>query len=55
MDLKGKPSTKVIKKGQAKDKHFDVDNAFLHVDIDPVTKNPKIRRLTTIHPSVDLM
>ena len=55
MDLKGKPSLKFIRKGTAKDKHFDEDLAFLHHDIDPVTKNEKIRRLTAIVPNTDLM
>lgn len=54
MDLKGKPSAKFIRKGIAKDKHFDMDNAFLHYEIDPVTNNQKLRVLTAIQP-VDLM
>lgn len=55
MDLKGKPSAKFIRRGMAKAKHFDEDNAFLHHDIDPVTKKDKIRVLETIQPTVDLM
>jgi len=55
MDLKGKPSVKFIRKGAYKDKHFDMDNAFLHHELDPVTQKDRLRRLTTINPSVDLM
>lgn len=39
MDLRGKPSNKLIKKALHKDKHFDADCNFIYIEQDKITKN----------------
>ncbi|GIY41043.1 hypothetical protein CEXT_540141 [Caerostris extrusa] len=54
MDLKGKLSNKLIKRGQFKDQHFDMHFNFCYHEIDRVTEKVKIVVLTNINPSRDL-
>lgn len=54
MDLKGKMSNKVIRKGMFKDQHFDYNYNFLYREIDKVTEREKTTTLSMIQPSRDL-
>ena len=42
MDLKGKISTKVIRKGKFKDQHFDSQCNFLYHEVDRVTERVSV-------------
>jgi len=55
MDLKGKPSSRFIKKGAYHDQHFDFENNFQFYELDTVTKKAKIRILKNLQPTVDMM
>lgn len=54
MDLKGKFSTKLIKKGKFKDQHFNYNNNFLLHKKDEFTGREKVVELSNIKPSRDL-
>ena len=55
MEIKGKISNKMIKKGTAKDKHFDSNLNFQYLEIDKVTKKEKISVLNFVNPKRDLL
>ena len=55
MEIKGKLSNKMIKKGLAKDKHFDSQLNFQYLEVDKVTKKEKISTLTFMNPKKDLL
>ena len=55
MEIKGKISNKMIKKGTAKDKHFDSNLNFQYLEIDKVTKKEKISILNFVNPKRDLL
>ena len=54
-EMRGKMSTKQIKKGQFKDKHFDDNFNFLNVDIDKVTQRERVKVMNVIQPSRNLV
>lgn len=54
MDMKGKMSNKVIRKGVFKDMHFDYNSNFLYREIDKVTEREKTTTLSMIQPTRDL-
>ena len=43
MDMKGKMSNKVIRKGVFKDMHFDYNSNFLYREIDKVTERVSVK------------
>ena len=55
MELKGKFSNKMIKKGVMKDKHFDSQLNFQYLEVDKVTKKEKITVLSFVNPKKDLL
>ncbi|KAK3579177.1 hypothetical protein CHS0354_022714 [Potamilus streckersoni] len=55
MDLKGKMSNKLIRKGMFKDQHFDHNYNFLYHEVDKVTHREKVTVLSTISPNKDLL
>ena len=55
MEIKGKISNKMIKKGTAKDKHFDSNLNFQYLEIDKVTKKEKVTVLNFVNPKRDLL
>ncbi|KAI6648867.1 Serine/threonine-protein kinase PRP4-like [Oopsacas minuta] len=55
MEMKGKFSNKMIKKGLAKDKHFDSQLNLQYLEIDKVTKKEKITLLNFVNPKRDLL
>lgn len=54
MDLKGKFSNKMIRKGAFKEQHFDANCNFLYQEIDKVTEKEKIVVMNNIKPIRDL-
>ncbi|XP_047543723.1 serine/threonine-protein kinase PRP4 homolog [Vanessa atalanta] len=54
MDLKGKIPNKIIKKGNFKDQHFDVNCNFLYHELDKITEREKIVIMSSIKPTRDL-
>eukprot|EP00800_Vazella_pourtalesii_P007052 TRINITY_DN192_c0_g1_i1.p1 TRINITY_DN192_c0_g1~~TRINITY_DN192_c0_g1_i1.p1 ORF type:complete len:769 (-),score=118.57 TRINITY_DN192_c0_g1_i1:45-2351(-) len=55
MEIRGKISNKMIKKGVAKDKHFDSQLNFQYLEVDKVTKKEKISILNFMNPKKDLL
>ena len=54
MDLKGKIPHKIVRKGQCKDQHFDVNCCFLYRDIDKVTQREKVISMATVNKTRNL-
>ncbi|RWS05742.1 serine/threonine-protein kinase PRP4-like protein [Dinothrombium tinctorium] len=54
MDLKGKFSNKLIRKGAYKDQHFDANCNFLYQEIDKVTEREKVVVMSNIKATRDL-
>lgn len=54
MDLKGKLSNKMIRKGAFRSQHFDSNNNFLYREIDKVTEKEKVVVMSHIIPNRDL-
>ena len=54
-DLKGKVSSKLIRKGAFANQHFDQSGNFIFREIDKITEREKTTVLTNINPSRDLM
>ena len=54
-DLKGKISSKLIRKGAFASQHFDTNGNFIFREIDRITEREKTTVLTNINPSRDLM
>jgi len=55
MELKGKFSNKVIRKGAFKDSHFDANCNFLSHEVDKVTERDKIVTMTSVTATRDLL
>jgi serine/threonine-protein kinase PRP4 len=55
MDLKGKMSNKMARKGMFREDHFDTSFNFLYWQVDKVTQKDKFKVLSTIQPSRDLL
>jgi len=55
MELKGKFSNRLIRKGAFKDSHFDSNCNFLSHEVDKVTERDKIKTMTSIKPTRDLL
>ncbi|XP_055334548.1 serine/threonine-protein kinase PRP4 homolog [Paramacrobiotus metropolitanus] len=55
MDVKGKIPNRVIRKGTLREAHFDSNGNFLYADLDLVTQKEKIRVVTNIQPTIDLL
>ncbi|KAL4717502.1 hypothetical protein ACJJTC_000651 [Scirpophaga incertulas] len=54
MDLKGKIPNKIVKKGQFKDQHFDLQNNFMYHEVDRITEREKIVIMSTVKATRDL-
>ncbi|RWS28390.1 Serine/threonine-protein kinase PRP4-like protein [Leptotrombidium deliense] len=54
MDLKGRFSNKMIRKGAFKDQHFDQNCNFLYQEIDKVTEREKVVVMSNIRATRDL-
>ncbi|XP_047524502.1 serine/threonine-protein kinase PRP4 homolog isoform X1 [Pieris napi] len=54
MDLKGKISRKILRKGKFKEQHFDADFKFLYQEYDHITERDKIIVINDIKPTRDL-
>ena len=54
MELKGKFSNKMIRRGAFKDQHFDSNCNFMYQEIDKVTEREKIVLMSNIKPIRDL-
>lgn len=50
MELRGKPSSKLIKKGKFKDQHFDHNMNFIYIEFDSVTKKVSLILLVALTP-----
>jgi len=55
MELKGKFSNKIIRKGAFKDSHFDANCNFLSHEVDKVTERDKIVTMTSVTATRDLL
>ena len=54
-EVKGKFPNKVIRRGQFKEQHFDINCNQLYHEIDKVTQRDKVTVLSNIKPSRDLL
>ncbi|PHZ12393.1 kinase-like protein [Rhizopus microsporus ATCC 52813] len=54
MELKGRFPNKLLRKAQFASNHFDEDYSFLSHEIDKVSKNEMVKKMTFIKPTRDL-
>ncbi|KAI8066292.1 kinase-like domain-containing protein [Gilbertella persicaria] len=54
MELKGKFPNKLLRKAQFTSHHFDEDFSFLSIEVDRVTKNEVVKKMTLLKPTRDM-
>ncbi|KAI7859809.1 kinase-like domain-containing protein [Circinella umbellata] len=54
MEVKGRFSNKMVRKGQFMSQHFDEDNNFISVEIDRLSNKEFVKKMTIVKPTRDI-